>query len=72
LERYQQNQPLQGSAAPAGLSGQILGKSPPGACVELYGHGIADKAARAGSEMPWGAIQVKTNSEKRIRRRMYF
>lgn len=47
-----------------GYPGKYPGKSPHGAFLELYANDIAMKAAKAGENMPYGAILVKENYAK--------
>jgi hypothetical protein len=47
-----------------GFPGKYPGTSPHGAFLELYVNDIALKAAKAGEDMPYGAILVKENYGK--------
>lgn len=47
-----------------GYPGKYPGKSPHGAFLELYANDVAVQAAKAGEDMPYGAILVKENYGK--------
>ena len=47
-----------------GYPGKYPGRSPHGAYLELYANDIAIQAAKAGEDMPYGAILVKENYGK--------
>ena len=47
-----------------GYEGIYPGKSPHGAYLKLYANDIAIDAAKAGKDMPYGAILVKENYSK--------